>query len=230
MSATPIIAKLEPVPADLALPAPDPLESLGSLIVENLARHESLSAKVRQDIVDTLENAVRAGWYISDAQTYLATDAGFVAWVELNLPITYNWAHQLSRLSKSFARDLVDVQTRSRLHIYPEGLSSVPSGIHLREQIIATGASSIRQLLRLTGVVKTESRNNETNGTTGGKDHGGAHGTSHGRSATSDLSTLARDLQVQLNKRPPYRLTAEQRADLIRELRPIAGYFEQLQR
>jgi hypothetical protein len=136
----------------------EPLQFLGELLVENLARHEALKRTVATNVMDLLETTIRAGWYFDDAFAYLVSQREFANWVKCRFQVSLCWIARLRRLGRHFARDLVDTQQRQRLGIHPPALENAPCGIHLRNQLSGVGASSINELLRLCGILPANHR------------------------------------------------------------------------
>jgi len=126
----------------------EPLQFLKELISDGINRAETLKRQASTAIVDLAETAVRTGFYLSDAKTYIAGERGFVRWVEQNFQLSYVRATQLKRLSKYFARDLIDLKQREKLGISPKGLDGVV-GEHLRNQIKSIGPKSLSDLFRI---------------------------------------------------------------------------------
>jgi hypothetical protein len=130
----------------------EPLEFLKELVADGLQKNETLFRAASAGVVDLLENSIRVGFYLSDARAYLVGEGKFIRWVEANFKISYPSANRLRRLSTHFSRDLVDSQQRERLGISPKGLD-VAIGPHVRNQITATGARSLSDLFRVTGIL-----------------------------------------------------------------------------
>jgi len=192
------------------------LEFLRELVSDGLQRHETLFRAASSEILNCLENAVRCGFYLQDARAELAADGKFVQWIESNFPISYARANQLRRLSGHFSRDLVDAQQRQRLGITPKGLDSA-IGPHVRNQITSTGAKSLSDLFRLTGILPPLSLP-DTNGN--GK-HPGSSKFVQFESLLDTLETRAKHLKVD-------RLSSDQREKLLCRLRPIVNFYATL--
>src|SRR5258707_5341707 len=150
-AALPIASAELPAELELVSPNSEPLGFLRELINDSLSKQQSLARQVSSGLVDLLENAIRTGFYFDDAKTYLSAEGKFVQWVAANFDVSYVWLSQLRRLSKHFARDLVDSQQRARLGICPQGLDTA-IGPHVRNQVTSTNAKSLRDLFRLTGI------------------------------------------------------------------------------
>jgi hypothetical protein len=197
----------------------EPLEFLRELIGDGLQRNETLFRTASAGVVDLLENSIRVGFYLSDAKSYLAGDGNFIKWLEENFEISYPRANQLHRLSKHFSRDLIDSQQRARLGIQPKGLDAA-IGPHVRNQITATGAKSLSDLFRVTGILPPLAIQ-DSSAPNGDREHASP-------SRFKQLEDLLETLEKRAKKLKANRLSSAQREKLITHLKPLVNLYSTL--
>lgn len=201
---------------ELVSPGVGEQEAIGflhELISDSLNRHKNLSITVSTNLVDTIENSIRLGWYLDDVKSFLAPEGKFTAWVQANFKSSFAWLYQMRKLSSRFARDLVDSQQRERLGIKVRGLDSA-IGPHLRTQIKDAAPTSLSALLRTTGVLPALPA----------PDMGNEKMAASSKTAIDRAIQAAQRLQMQLNRTDPVRLSQAQRDKLSATLRPIIAY------
>src|SRR5258708_2434576 len=105
------------------------LEFLKELISDSLAKNEVLFRNASTAVIYLLEAAVRTGFYLCDARSFLS-EGNFGKWLSENFELSVQRASQLRRLSTHFSRDLSDAQQRAKLNVHPVGLD-VAIGPHV---------------------------------------------------------------------------------------------------
>jgi hypothetical protein len=200
----------------------EPLEFLKELISDGINRAETLKRQASTAIVDLAETAIRTGFYLSDAKTYIAGERGFVKWIESNFSLSYARAAQLKRLSKFFARDLIDLKQREKLGISPRGLEGVISGEHLRNQIKSIGPKSLSDLFRICDILPPLAIQAPTN-----RNGNGDHPASPAP-RLQKFEILLAEIEKKAKAINPDRLTLQQRQTLLSKLKPMIAFYSTL--
>jgi hypothetical protein len=141
------IAAADPVP----YPATEPLEYLQARIRDGVAEYEQSVRESATVFLTTSERCVRLGWALQDAYQIVKNSSGcWNDWVA-KLPLSIERCKRLRRFGGFFTRDLVDYQERRSRGFEIVGLEAA-IGDSLQQQLLATGAKSQNQLLRLLGL------------------------------------------------------------------------------
>jgi hypothetical protein len=202
--------------------APENAESLAflkELIFEGISRAETLQRQAPTTIIDLAETAVRTGFYLQDAKSFVAGEGQYMKWVESNFSLSYARASQLKRLGKFFARDIVDQKQREKLGIFPKGLDGVVCAEHLRNQIKNVSPKSLSDLFRTVGILPPLALHDGT----------GTNGNAHANSSRfKEFEGALRTLEKKMDKLNPARLSAADRDKLIARLKPLATLYSTL--
>jgi hypothetical protein len=198
------------------------VEFLTELVKDGLARESVLKRDAATSIVNVLENVIRTAWHISDVKRYLVGSGEFEKWVEAHLDMGLGRCRQLRRLGERFSRDMVDAEERKRLAIFPPGLD-VSVGPHLRNQLQQTGCTSLNQLLICSGVLPAPQPQPQlTAGENGNRPIvGGALAKRYHKAGE-----LLENLQAELNRLDPFKLSEEQKHELAERMRKLLSYFQ----
>jgi hypothetical protein len=81
------------------------LEFLTELAVDAVSKHQALVRQTTTGILDTCENAVRLGFYLSDAKSLLPPEVAFGKWVTARIGISEVWSCQLRRPASHFTSE-----------------------------------------------------------------------------------------------------------------------------
>ena len=86
----PVVVVVDAPLSQSSSPQTESLEFLSELAADALKRHETLTRTTASALMDTLENAVRLGWYLDDAKALLPAGC-FGEWVTAHLRVSNAW-------------------------------------------------------------------------------------------------------------------------------------------
>lgn len=197
----------------------EPLGFLGELISDSIGKLDSLKRSASTAILDLLEQNLRLGWYLEDARHYLRKEGTYVAWIEQTCPLSYGHTTRLRQLAKHFCRDSIDNSQRLKLGINIPGL--IENGEHLRRQIAASQCGSMSDLFRYAGLLPDRPGPNDANG------NGNGNG-DHAQTRFKVFAGMLKSLEKKSMGVDPDRLSAQQKAQLCANLRPLADLYATL--